>query len=848
MLSTCRGAAIDNGILPLQAHLRGPVGGLCFPDRIPEGGYEIRGQDGDISFNVMVPLTGCERRGSNRVRCKRSRCASGANSQWRRRNRSVATRTRRGLVLLEGIASVEPTEVTAAAVVGIPVTVHAGIGPYRDDWVTGMPLAGFRLIVAKRRAKAHSRIAPLRTCVRVYAAPAALRRSARIDCRPAVEDRAMEAIMTSARTLPFSAVELRSSFWRQRQRDTAEAALMAQWRNLEAAGTIDNFRIAANRLEGFRRGLFFVDSDAYKWADAAARTLQLANLPAVADHLAEFVDLVAAAQQDDGYLFTFNQVHFPEQRWVNLQIGHELYCLGHLIEAGIAAAPLARHSVLFEVARKAADLLVRVFADAGPQQTPGHPEVELALLRLADVTGDGRYANLAEHFLEQRGRSRAFGVRFLREGFSQIRRTRLVSRRHDEPDVLRRDTMETLLPEEGIGLFLRSLPQFLSGRYQQQHAPVRQFREPAGHAVRWGYLVAAAVRRARAQGDRDGLANLDAAWRKLIIEHAYVTGGVGAVAIVEGFGRPYALGNASAYCETCAAIATILWSRELQLATGEARFADFIEWQLHNAVAPGVSLDGRRYLYRNPLASAPGEERHTWFLTACCPSNVSRTWASLGEHVVRGAEHDIWIDQLWGTDEMDLGSLGADLRIAIDSDLPWHGRVVVTVDARNRVDVSVHVRIPGWSGSPAIRRDGESMALELPRAAVAGTASGLFTFSSYYVTLPGPWEGRTRIEFELPMEVRAHRADERVWENRGKVALSRGPIVYCLEAIDHPEVDIPGATIDLAAPLSLGVADDLGSCVTIGSRTPDGRPLRFIPYFARANRARGGMQVWVDAA
>lgn len=642
-------------------------------------------------------------------------------------------------------------------------------------------------------------------------------------------------------------VELRAPFWRHRQKGTAETALLAQWRNLEAVGTIDNFRITAGQLHGTRRGLFFVDSDAYKWADAAARTLQLVDLPAIADRLAEFVDILAAAQDEDGYLFTFNQIHFPGQRWVNLQIEHELYCLGHLIEAGIAAARLERHVRLFEIARRAGDLLVREFADAGPHQTPGHPEVELALLRLAEASGDQRYASLAERFLDQRGRGRVFGLRFLREILSHARRSRKVRRQHDEPDVLRLDSMETLHPEEGAGLFLRSLPQFLTGRYQQQHIPVRELREPAGHAVRWGYLAAAATRRARETGDHNVITNLDAAWRKMVVEHAYVSGGVGAQAIIEGFGRPYDLGNASAYCETCAAIATILWTREMQLAIGEARFADFIEWQLHNAVAPGVSLDGSRYLYRNPLESARGEERHTWFRVACCPSNVSRTWASLGALVVRATPSDVWIDQLWSTSELDLRPAGPNLRVTIDSDLPWHGRVALVIDADEPVEAAVHVRIPAWSGPPRIRVDGEVMEFDLPRAAHESSASGISPFTSAYVTFPGPWQGRRRIEIELPMEIRVHRADARVKENRGKVALSRGPIVYCLEAVDHPDIEIPGATIDLAAPMSLGVAEEMEGTVTIAARAPDGRALRFVPYYDRANRARSGMQVWIDA-
>lgn len=653
--------------------------------------------------------------------------------------------------------------------------------------------------------------------------------------------------MASLGTVPFAAVELRSPFWRRRQRGTAEAMLLAQWQSLEAAGTIDNFRIAGGRIRGARRGLFFVDSDAYKWADAAARTLQFLNLPPVAERLDELVDVVGAAQGDDGYVFTYNQVHFPQVRWINLQVEHELYCHGHLIEAGIAAAGSPRHARLFDIARRAADLLVRRFAAAGPRETPGHPEVELALLRLAEATGDARYEALAARFLEQRGRGRWFGLRLLRELASHGRRARAVRRRAPGAAGPEYDARETLTPDEGWSLLLRSLPEFLSGRYQQQHAPLRALRAPVGHAVRWGYLAAAATRRARRDGDRALLDTLTAAWRCLVREHAYVTGGVGARAIVEGFARPYALGHASAYCETCAAIASVLWSRELHLATPDAALADFIEWQLHNAVAAGISLDGRRYLYRNPLQSARGLERRPWFQVACCPSNVARTWAALGEQVVSASAQDVWIDQLWSSGDIDLSAIGPRVRLRIESELPWHGRAVVEVDAARPVDAALHVRVPSWSGAPEIRRDDVAVAMP-PEQAVAPTASGITPFASRYVRLPGPWHGRSRIAVELPMAVRFHRADPRVVEARGKVALSRGPIVYCLEAADHPGEPIPGARLDLSAACTVAPAADLDGCLAIAARTPSRAPLRFVPYFAWANRGRGGMQVWVDAA
>ncbi len=639
----------------------------------------------------------------------------------------------------------------------------------------------------------------------------------------------------------------RPPFWRKRQCDMAEAVLLAQWQRLEAAGTLDNFRIAAGRQDGARRGLFFVDSDAHKWADAAARTLHRIDSDAIAQCLDEYIDIVGAAQDDDGYLYTFNRIHFPRTRWVNLQVEHELYCHGHLIEAGIAAARLPRHARLLDIARKAADLLVREFSDATAERTPGHPEVELALLRLADATGDARYADLASRFLEQRGRGSGFGRRLLREFASHAWRMRTILARNDGRAELDYNARETLNAGEGWGLLLRSVPTFLSGRYQQQHRPLREMRSPVGHAVRWGYLAAAAAHLARRDADDSLLDSLDAAWRSQVHEHLYASGGIGAHAIVEGFGQPYDLGNRSAYCETCAAIASVLWSRELHAARPEARYADLIEWQLFNAVAAGISLDGTTYLYRNPLESEAGIERRPWFHVACCPSNISRTFASIDDFLLGVSARALRIDQLWTCERVDLRPSGLPIQLSIQSDLPWHGRARIEIETEGRVEIPVHLRIPGWAGKPVVVRDGEHLPVPDTRGTTVATASGFSPFASYYVALAGPWQGRTRLEISLPMEIRLHRSDARVRENRGKVALSRGPLLYCLEGVDNPGVPVPGAALNPNAPLSLGVSDALEGAVTIEGRTPTGEPLRFVPFYCHANRARSGLQVWVAA-
>lgn len=635
--------------------------------------------------------------------------------------------------------------------------------------------------------------------------------------------------------LAYERVRLDDPLWGGRQHGTAEAALLAQWQNLEDTGTLDNFRVAGGRLQAVRRGFFYSDSDAHKWAEAALRAQRLLASTAIERCLESYAEAITSAQTSDGYLFTYNQIHFPGQRWVNLQVEHELYTHGHLIEAGVAAHGLPRQRRIFAAALRAAELLVQAHGAAGPERTPGHQEVEIALIRLYRVTGERRYLDLAEAFLERRGRGRGFAWRFVREVLSQLRRSRQVRRRSGSGATFGFDVQENLYPSDGAGLVWRVLPEFLSGRYQQQHAPLRQQDEPVGHAVRCGYQATAATLLCQERPDAELLATLETAWERMVAHRMYVTGGVGALPLLEGFGRDDELGNSSAYCETCAALASVFWSWELLRCTGKARYADLVEWTLSNAVAVGVSRDGVRYFYRNPLESASGLRRQSWFATACCPSNVSRTWAQLGKYVATHDGRDVWLHQYWTCSEVDVGADGPRLRLAIESELPWQGAVVIDVQAEAGEACSLWLRLPSWAGAVRLWRDGRELALP---ARAAETAR--------YVEVPGPWPAQSRLALELEMPIRVHGAGT-VISNRGKVALSRGPLVYCLESHDNPDVLIPGVRVDLAAPMRLGVAADLDACVTIEAQAIGGSPLCFIPYYAWANRSPGAMQVWVDA-
>jgi DUF1680 family protein len=471
-------------------------------------------------------------------------------------------------------------------------------------------------------------------------------------------------------------VALDDPFWSPRVQVNAAHAIFHQWAQLEASGCIANFRIASGEQEGWREGWFFADSDAYKWLDAASRIVAGQPDPRLAARMDDLIALVSRAQAADGYIFTYNQIHFPGTRWMNLQIEHELYCHGHLIEAGVSHYEATGRAELLAIARRAADLLVRDFAGRGPERTPGHEEVEIALLRLHRVTGHPAYLDLARHFLEQRGRTPRFALVLLPQQRSRTKRAEQVSAGRQIYLATHPDFVPYTIPpdnpaKEPRGTHLRWLASALSGKYFQQHAPIRRQTVPVGHSVRFGYLQTAIAMLHRAEGDASLLPALTQAWERLVTRRMYITGGVGALPRLEGFGRDYELDPEYAYAETCATLASILWNWQMALITGEPRYSDLLEWQLYNAAAAGIGLAGDTYLYNNPLACRGGLTRQAWYSVPCCPSNLSRTWADLGKYIYSVEGGDLYIQQ-WIGNQARL-PLTVPTEVEITSGLPWRG-------------------------------------------------------------------------------------------------------------------------------------------------------------------------------
>ena len=667
-------------------------------------------------------------------------------------------------------------------------------------------------------------------------------------------------------------------FWHDRLTTNATAATFHQWRQLEASGCIENFRIAAGDVDGFREGWFFADSDAYKWLDAASRIyastpdtstgsvhrLRLASL------MDDFITLLARAQEPDGYLYTYNQIHFPGTRWVNLQIEHELYCHGHLIEAGVSHFEATGRTDLLDIARRAADRIVADFKDRGPEHTPGHQEIEIALLRLHQVLeGDAAYLDMARQFIEQRGREPLFALSILKQNGSVEARKKIVQEKKQDYLTTHPDFKPFQLPpgnetKKPWNATLRWNISALTGKYFQQHAPVRKQTVPVGHSVRFAYLETAIAMLARECGDKTLIPALEKTWEHMVTRRMYVTGGIGSLPAIEGFGNDYELDPEYAYAETCAALASLFWNWEMAQLTGEAKYSDLFEWQLYNAASVGIGLDGTTYLYNNPLTCHGGVTRKPWYAVPCCPSNLSRTFADLGKYIYSFEENNLWIHQ-YISNEATI-DVGFPVDIKIESELPWNGKVLIHVNPAEKCKFKLHLRAPSWHSmamiqmhKPAqdqmIKNSNEHFSHTVSSSGLKEsvpyhkqkTASGYDPRLSWFQVVNRTWSPGDILEFDFDMSIKLRHAHPKVKGHQGKVAITRGPLAYCLESIDNPGVDIFEAKLDPSTLAETFVPDLLGGAMKITAKTTDGKALTFIPYHLWGNRGSSQMNVWVNS-
>jgi hypothetical protein len=608
--------------------------------------------------------------------------------------------------------------------------------------------------------------------------------------------------------VPVSAVRFEDQFLTPRIRINREVTIPSQFELLESTGRIDNFRRAAGKIAVPFQGLYYNDSDVYKWLEAAAWSLASGPDPAIEAMIDTAITEIAAAQRPDGYLNTYFAVERAGERWTNHDL-HEMYCAGHLFQAAVAHYRVTGGTRLLDVACRFADHLCETF---GPEETgrrfgtDGHEEVELALVELGRATGERRYIEQASYFVHARGYGR-------------------------------------LAPPYGR----------FKIDYHQDHLPIREIPSMVGHAVRAIYYTAGATDVAAEEGDDALLAALDRLWASMMAKKVYVTGGLGARWDGEAFGDDYELPNRRAYAETCAAIANLMWSWRLLALRGEAKYADTIEWTLYNAILPGIALDGRTYFYQNPLEDDGSHRRKPWFGTACCPPNVARTLASLSGYVYSVTDRTIWT-HLYAAHSADVTLPdGRTISLHQETNYPWDGEIAITVGTAG--EFALRLRIPAW-------------ATEGVAVSVNGAALALPIVAGEYLEIDRAWHAGDRVELHLPMPVRRLVSHPAVAENSGRVALARGPLLYCLEGLDLGGA----ATTDVVIPSNAAFAaeeypDLLGgvTVVTIdaaidrSSADWDGdlyraaqpqndlesRKITAIPYFVWANREASPMAVWL---
>lgn len=617
--------------------------------------------------------------------------------------------------------------------------------------------------------------------------------------------------MKRLRPISFAQVEINDEFWSKRQQTNRTATLPHLFEELERAGNIPNLRLAAEgKREGYQ-GPVYMDSDLYKALEAAAYVLKQYPDNPIRAKVDEVIDILERAQQPDGYLNSYFQVVAPDKRWSNLRDWHELYCAGHLIEAAVAHYHATGSERLLNIARRFADYIDSVFGEGKRLGYCGHPEIELALFRLYHATGEPRYAKLAEFFLLNRGK-------------------KIFAQEHNIP-----------------------LEQY-DGSIWQDNLPLLEHKEIVGHAVRAAYLFAGATDLAAHTDDaslRERLLQmLLRVWDNTINKRSYITGGIGNEPKHEGFTADYELPNRTAYQETCASIALIFWAHRLGLLLGEARFYDALERALYNGALAGISMDGKRFFYVNPLESDGTHHRKAWYGCACCPPNIARLLASLGDYIYAQGEDALYVNlYVGGRVRTELN--GKPLTLEVRTNYPWGESVAIRIAEGAPARFKLMLRLPAWCVAPELRLNGEPIAIQREHG---------------YAVIERDWTAGDAVELRLPMTPVLMEAHPRVEADRWQVAIQRGPIVYCLEEQDQPaplthmairrdhplhsawEPEFLNGIVAIEGMAELLESDEAwGNTLYRPLRERALKPFRAIPYYAWDHRRPCPMRVWMPS-
>lgn len=598
-------------------------------------------------------------------------------------------------------------------------------------------------------------------------------------CQTSKED-IKEQPLKMIEQIDFSHVKINDNFWSPRLSKHVSATLPVCIDQIEnQTGRIRNFENAA-KGEGEHSGIFFDDSDVYKALEGMAYSLINNPDPELEKKADEWIDKFAAAQQPDGYINTFYTLTGLDKRWTNMD-KHEMYCAGHMIEAGVAYYQATGKRKLLDVCIRMTDHMMSQFGPGKRHWVPGHEEIELALVKLYQTTQEQKYLDFAYWLLEERGHGHG------------------------------------TMGDEGKW----------DPVYYQDIVPVRQLTDISGHAVRCMYLYCGMADVAALKNDTGYIAAMDRLWDDVVHRNMYITGGIGSSHDNEGFTEDYDLPNLDAYCETCASVGMVLWNQRMNQLTGDSKYIDVLERSLYNGALAGISLGGDRFFYVNPLESKGDHHRQEWYGCACCPSQLSRFLPSIGNYIYASSDDALWVNLYIGnTGQIRIGE--TDILLTQETNYPWDGSVKLTISTSQPLEKEIRLRIPDWCKTYDLSINGKR--INVPK-------------EKGYAVIKD-WKSQDVIALDMDMPVEIVAADPHVKENFDKRTIQRGPLVYCMEEIDNPEyfdqIQLsPSTTFQTAF-----VSDILNGIKTIKTNGR-AQSATFIPYYAWDNRKAGKMRVWI---